>query len=328
MSMAIGWPVASRRGPAVPREATLRFTVQYPLAVPGYTSDFLDGEAMARFARAAEQAGFSALAFTDHPAPSDKWIKAGGHDSFHMTTALGYCAAVTSTIRLMPYALVLPFRNPFLVAKEIATLDTISGGRVILAAAVGYLRSEFLALGVEFDERNDLFDEAIETIRGTWAAPNYKADGRHFRALGQTPLPVPAQLGGVPIWIAGNSARARRRAVETGQGWAPLQLGAERAATIRTAALPTVADVAAAIGDVREQCERAGRDPATLEIQLEGPETKTLVDGGSLSAHADALRELGEIGVGWFVIDTPADSVDAAVDALQAYGEQVIAPLR
>src|SRR4051794_35272743 len=140
----------------------MRFTVQYPLTISGYSSDFLQAAAMVRFARAAEEAGFSAIAVTEHPAPSQKWIQAGGHDRLDVTTALGVCAAVTPRIALMPYAMVLPYRNPFVAAKAVATLDVLSGGRVVLAAACGYLRSEFLALGVEFEERNDLFDEAVE----------------------------------------------------------------------------------------------------------------------------------------------------------------------
>jgi probable F420-dependent oxidoreductase len=305
----------------------MKFTVQYPLAIANYSPDLVAPAGMRRFAQAAEQAGFTTLAFTDHPAPSEKWIQGGGHDAMHMTTALGFCAAVTSRIRLMPYALVLPFRNPFLIAKEVATLDVISGGRVTLAAAVGYLRSEFLALGIDFDERNALFDEALAAVRAIWTTRGYHHEGRHFTALAQTALPMPVQEGGIPVWIAGNARRARERAVETGQGWAALQLAPEKANTVRSVPLPTVADVKAAIAEVRMLCEKADRDPATLEIQLEGPDTKVMVDGGSLSEHADRMAALAEIGVGWYVLDTPAATVDQAVDAMLEYGETVIAPL-
>jgi probable F420-dependent oxidoreductase len=302
----------------------VKFTVQYPLAVPGYSAEFLRPDAMIRFAQAAEQAGFSALAVTDHPVPSDKWIRAGGHDSLDMPTALGFCAAVTTTIRLMPYALVLPYRNPFLTAKAIATLDVLSAGRVTLAVAVGYLRSEFLALGIDFEQRNELFDEAVQVMRGVWSERAYAFEGRDFTALGQTALPVPVQAGGVPIWIGGNSRRARERAAATGQGWAPLLIDAERAATVRTAPMPTVADFAEAVVEMRSLCVAAGRDPDEVEVQIEGPDSADLVHGRHLDAHRARLRELADAGAGWFVTDTPAGSVDEAVDALHRYGDQVI----
>ena len=80
-----------------------------------------------------------------------------------------------------------------------------------MAAAVGYLRSEFLALGVDFDERNDLFDESIEVMRGVWSEVAFGYAGRHFTSRAQTALPFPVQGEGIPIWIAGNSRRARER---------------------------------------------------------------------------------------------------------------------
>ncbi len=160
----------------------LKFTVQYPLAVQGYTPEFLGPQAMTRFARAAEEAGFDAIAVTDHPIPSEKWIRSGGHDGFDLTTALAFCAAVTDRIKLMTYAMVLPYRNPFLVAKAMSTLDHLSQGRAILTAGVGYLKSEFAAVGVNFEERHELFDEAIEVMRGAWTHRGYRYEAGTSRA--------------------------------------------------------------------------------------------------------------------------------------------------
>jgi probable F420-dependent oxidoreductase len=306
----------------------MKFTVQYPLTVQGYSADFLGPQAMSRFARAAEEAGFDAVAVTDHPAPSEKWIRSGGHDSFDATTALGFCAAVTSRIRLMPYAMVLPYRNPFLIAKAVSTLDRLSQGRTILAAGVGYLRSEFAALGTDFDERHDLFDEAIEVMRGAWTQRGYHYEGRHFTSVAQTALPLPFQKDGVPVWIAGNARRARERAAADGQGWAPLLIDQEKAASIRSAPIPTVAALARAIEELRELTVAAGRPRNTVEVQIEGPDSAVLVRGGSLDEHRDRLYEFEQAGVGWFVLDTPATTVDEAVDALYRYGDTVISRFR
>ena len=136
----------------------MKFTLQYPIAHAGYSPAFLAADGIRKVVVAAEAAGFSSIAFTEHPAPSENWMASGGHEILDPLTALALCAVVSSTIRLQTYLLVLPYRNPFLAAKQAATLDVISGGRVIMSVGTGYLRSEFLALGVEFEERNALFD--------------------------------------------------------------------------------------------------------------------------------------------------------------------------
>ena len=113
------------------------------------------------------------------------------------------------------------YHNPFLAAKAIASLDVLAGGRVILGVAAGYLRPEFGALGVDFDERNALLDEAIDLMRRVWTEDAVAAEGRHFRARAVTMRPRPDRPGGPPIWVGGNSTAAIRRAVARGQGWAP-----------------------------------------------------------------------------------------------------------
>ena len=105
-------------------------------------------------AAAAEAAGFHGFGFTDHPAPTERWLQAGGHDALDPFVAMGFAAARTTTVRLIPNVVVLPYRNPFVVAKSGATLDLLSEGRFTLAVGVGYLKREFAALGVEFDERS------------------------------------------------------------------------------------------------------------------------------------------------------------------------------
>jgi probable F420-dependent oxidoreductase len=307
----------------------VRFTVQYPIhpapthAARGYAEELLEPDSIRRFAAGAEALGFDAIAFTEHPAPSQKWIDAGGHDSFDPATALAFCAAVTTRLRLIPYALVLPYRNPFLTAKQVTSLDLLSGGRTVLAAAVGYLRSEFAALGVEFEERNELFDESVALLHRAWTERRITHTGRHFTALAQTQLPLPARP--IPIWVAGNSARARRRAAEFGAGWCPVQYGPEQAATTRTPPLQTVDELAAAIGDLRRRTESAGRDPDALEIQVESAASGVLLTDAPLTAHRDHLARLAEIGVTQFVVDTPTGSTAAALAGLERYAAEVLA---
>src|SRR5438309_299293 len=126
---------------------------------------FCTAHAIGELSAAAEAAGFDAVFVTDHPAPGDKWLEHGGHHTLDPFVALAFAAAATTTLRLHTNLLVLAYRNPFLSAKAVATLDHLSGGRVILGIGAGYLEPEFDALGVAFDGRNDLTEEAIVMVK-------------------------------------------------------------------------------------------------------------------------------------------------------------------
>ncbi|HEY1969130.1 MAG TPA: LLM class F420-dependent oxidoreductase [Pseudonocardia sp.] len=305
----------------------MRFTVQYPIAQGSYDPAFLDPEVMTRFAQTAERAGFSAIAFTEHPAPSQKWVDGGGHDALDPFAALGFCAAVTKRLLLMTHLLVLPYRNPLLAAKGAATVDVLSGGRLVLGAGSGYLRSEFAALGVDFAERGELFTEAIEAMRGIWSTEGFRFTGRHFTALGQTalprPVPRPQPDRHPPIWIGGNSVTARRRVASSAQGWTPLINDRTAAATTRTALIDSPARLAEAVSQLRELTEQAGRDPAAITVQVESPDSRAWADQPDLDQHRQHLGQLAAAGADWFVVDPPATDVEAGLDALLRYGEEI-----
>src|ERR1700689_1358835 len=146
----------------------MKFTITHPMHSHPYNPELVRGDGIAAVAAAAEAAGIHGFGFTDHPAPTQRWLEAGGHDAVDPFVAMGFAAARTSPLRLIPTVLVVPSGNPFVVAKSGATLDLLSGGRFTLAVGVGYLKREFIALGVDFDERAELFDEALDVIRAIW----------------------------------------------------------------------------------------------------------------------------------------------------------------
>ena len=147
-------------------------------------------------------------------------------------------------MRLETNLCIAAYRNPFLLAKTVATLDALSLGRVILGIGAGYLEGEFAALGVAFEERNELTDEAIVAMRAAWTGESLQRDGLHFAAGGNTMLPRPVQPDGPPIWIGGNSARAVHRAVDLADGWAPMPAPARAVQRLHTPALETLDDLA------------------------------------------------------------------------------------
>jgi probable F420-dependent oxidoreductase len=302
----------------------VRFTALHPLHHSTYSEEILDAGFIAAFGRTAESVGFDALALTEHPAPSARWRNAGGHDAFDVFTVLGFWAGLTSRVALMPYVLVPGFRSAVLGAKQIATLDRVSGGRLIVPVGTGYLRSEGTAVGLNFDARNEVLDEAVEVWRRVWSGEEVTIHERFTDAGGVLARPTPVQEPHPPIWIGGNSARARQRVADYGMGWTPILCGEQLARTTRTAPIPDLATLAGLVDDLRRRLEAAGRDPAEVTVQLQG-------GGGRLVEHdeetAPYLEWLGAVeaaGVTQLIVELPADSAARAIEGLQRYGADVI----
>ncbi len=301
----------------------MKFSVTYPLIAHPYNPELLTKRALVDFCTAAERAGFDGICFTDHPAPSHRWLQAGGHDALDPLVALSFCAAVTDRVRLIPNIFVLPYRNPFLVAKAVATLDSLSGGRFTLAVATGYLRDEYRALGVDFEQRHDLFDEALDVLRGVWSEDDYTYRGVDFEARGQTVNPKPDPIP--PIWIGGNSRRSRQRVARYGDGWTPFPAPRALATTAKTPPLETTEDLAAMLDELWRFVDEAGRDRATIDVAFG---STVGGDPGSdrfdADTHLGALDELSRLGVTWSGVGVPGDSVAHAVETLDRYGDLVI----
>ena len=278
----------------------MRFTITHPMHSHPYNPELVTGSGIATVAAAAEAAGFHGFGFTDHPAPSQRWLESGGHDALDPFVAMGFAAARTTTLRLIPNIVVLPYRNPFVVAKSGATLDMLSDGRFTLAVGVGYLKREFTALGCGFRRKG-------RAVRGGAGGDprhldrrRYLVRGRHFSAKGITAHPRPVSRPHPPIWIGGNTAAARQRVVTYGDGWCPFPAPAVLAQTARTAALDSVESLAEGIADLRRRCDAAGRDWSGIDI------TFTNIGGGSpgdddfnADAYLSGLEKLAAVGVTW-----------------------------
>ena len=307
----------------------MRFTITHPLISHPYHPDLVTGAGITSLARAAEAAGFDGYGFTDHPAPSQAWLDSGGHDALDPFVALTWVAAVTERLQLIPNIVVLPYRNPFVVAKAGASIDVLSGGRFTLATGAGYLEAEFDALGVDHGERNALFDEAIDVLKAVWTSDAVAVEGRHFRAVDVTAHPRPVSQPHPPIWIGGNSGAARRRVAERADGWNPFPAPAAMAKVVGTAAMQTPEDFVAGVADLHRRLEDAGRDPASVDIcfstRAGGNPAKDTFDA---DAHLEGIVALAELGVTWLQVGVPGDSPAHAIEVIEKYGAVVIAPHR
>ncbi|MEM9463912.1 MAG: LLM class F420-dependent oxidoreductase [Actinomycetota bacterium] len=240
----------------------MRFVYQYP-DTHGPDGSMLDAGDIGEMAATVETAGFDGFALTEHPAPSARWLAAGGHQTVDPFVALGYAAARTERIGLMTYLTVVPYRNPLLLAKAAATVDLLSGGRFVLGVGTGYLKGEFRALGRDFDTRNQAFDEALDVMALHWSGDPFDYEGSDFSARGVQARPAPGRS--IPIWIGGNSALTRRRVAARAQGWMPMLGSAELLATTRTPGVGGLDGLAGLIAEVKAD---AGGRADELEFVL------------------------------------------------------------
>ena len=227
--------------------------------------------------------------------------------------ALSHLAAVTERIGLGTEVLVLPQRQPVLVAKQVSTLDTLSGGRVRLGIGVGWQESEYDALEEDFHTRGRRMDEAIELMRAYWSDENVDYQGRFYTSTAMAMEPKPPQGHRLPIWIGGNSDRALRRVAEYGDGWLATAI--------------TDPDVAARCqAKIAAYAEQARRDPGEIGYQMMLDVPPRDEAGKRFYAELDRVRaraaEVRAMGFGWGALNATAifqagaRSVDAMVDVL------------
>lgn len=306
----------------------MRFSVQLPTEHGHAPDEFLTAAAIGEMAGAAEAAGFDAAFVTDHPIPEDGWLASGGHHTLDPFVALAIAGAATTRLRLQTHVLVLPYRNPFLAAKAAATVDVASGGRLILGVAAGYLEGEFAALGVDFDARNELSDEAIQVMKRVWTESGVKVSGRGFDAPGNTALPRPVQTPHPPIWVGGNSRRAIRRAVELADGWVPFPARGRMARVIRTGTIASVEDLAERLDYARDHAAKVGRttplDVGFIPFGLEAHDR----DGFDQSAMRSQVARLADLGVTWLMINVPCETRAEYLERVADLGERVVSALR
>ncbi|MGE0301001.1 MAG: LLM class F420-dependent oxidoreductase, partial [Pseudonocardia sp.] len=218
---------------------------------------------------------------------------------------MAHVAAHTTTLRLLTGVLVLPQRNPLLVAKQVATLDALSGGRIELGIGVGWLREEFEALGVPFEGRGARTDEYVGAIRALWAGDDASFEGRHVSFHGMSCNPKPQQAP-LPIVIGGHSMPAARRAGRLGDGFFP--------------ATGTAADLQPLFDEVRRSAVAAGRDPDAVSFMTGCPEALG-------EEPLRAIEALAAAGVSRIVVPAQAFTADPD-ELLGRFGERVIGALR
>ncbi len=238
-----------------------------------------DPEVARQTALLAESAGFESLWTGEHvvlpdpqappsPAPPD-------FPMLHPSTILAFLAGVTERVRLGTGIVLLPQRNPVVLAKELASLDVVSGGRLIFGLGVGYLEAEFRALGVPFTGRGGRADEYIDAMRALWTEEQPSFAGEHVSFAGVQAHPRPVQRPHPPFVVGGMSPSAYRRAVARGNGWYGFALDVD--------------GTASSLEGLRAAAEQVDRDPALGELEISVTP--------SFTPDAESIRRLEDLGV-------------------------------
>lgn len=309
----------------------MRFAIQHGIGDPGWSPAILEPAAVRRFAQTAEGTGWDAIAFTDHPAPSEAWVGNGGEGVADWAAALAFCAAVTDHIRLLTAVIVPAYRNPFLAAHQLATIDALSAGRLIVGLGTGYLFSEMQALGGDPSRRLALFDESIDIMLRAWTGAPVAVEAEGYRARGAIVHPPVVQRPHPPLWVHGNSRWGTERAVSIGQGWIGMLTGDDDVLvrTVRTAPIRDIDALARRLDGVRAACTAHGRDPEDLEIVVTGPWSYLDVRTGWSSEQAlDDVGRMVDLGVGWVLATCVGDDPEASVETVARFADDIIARTR
>lgn len=274
-------------------------------------------EELIAVAQAADRAGFFYVAVCDHVAIPNRLAGAMGTTWYDTVATLGLLAGVTATTRLLSHIAVLPLRHPLVSAKAFATLDHLSGGRLIIGVGAGHVPEEFAQLGVDFSRRGALLDEAIDALSAALSAefPVFSGPTWSFADAGQSPRPV--QTPRPPIWVGGSSPAAIRRAAVKGDGWLPQ--GTPRA------------KMPEQIGMLRSEREKAhGDQPIDIGVNCEFcyvGEPDWDVGAGVVTGSADRIAEslngYTAMGVNQLQVRFKARSAGELCDQISAFGTEV-----
>jgi probable F420-dependent oxidoreductase len=265
-----------------------------------------DPEVAASVARAAEDAGFESVWTAEHVVLPDPQVPPSPVPAdtpfLDPAVALAHVAAHTRTIRLATGIIILPQRNPVVLAKEMASVDVLSGGRLIFGIGAGYLQPEFEAIGAPFEDRGARTDEYIEAIRALWTQPAPRFEGRFVSFGGINAQPRPVQKPHPPIVIGGASPPALRRTVRQGNGWYGFALD-----------LDATASCVAGLREAQRRVERPA-ELGALEISVTP----------SVPVDPDTVRRFQDLGVERLVLLALAGDAEALIASLEKTAEALL----
>src|SRR5271168_976722 len=309
----------------------MRYGFYLPTRGPAATRD-----GILALAREGERLGLHSAMVADHivfPVESESAYPytvdrkhPGGGDALETFSIVGVVAGATEKLRLVTSVLVLPYRNPVLTAKMVASLDVLSGGRVTLGVGVGWLREEFEALGSpDFDKRGAVTDEWLNIFKQLWTQSPASFNGQFYKYNDIRAEPFPLQKPHPPIWVGGHSRAALRRTARHGDGWHPV-------GAIAASPLPPQ-EMRTHLTTLKQLTEAEGRDFSALTISYKAPLYDTGMpspDGsrrpfsGEPKDIADDISTFAAIGVHELIFDFRGRSIPESIERLERFATNII----
>jgi len=290
---------------------------------------------------AAERLGFGFISVNDHVivpraiasrypySESGDWAAAAAGECLEQLSTLSFLAGRTERVRLLTSVMVVPQRQPVLAAKMLATIDVLSGGRLIVGCGVGWLKTEFEALGAPpFAERGRATDEFLNAFKVLWTDEAPKMQGRHVNFDNVMFAPKPVAKPHPPIWIGGESPQALGRVVRLGEGWYPASNNPQHR-------LDTAERLAKGVSELARVAESAGRDPKSIDVgflvlwpvdwtdQKMADGTRRLLTGRPEDMAAD-VASLARAGVRHLCLSFQTPSLAQTLERMQRFAEDVI----
>ncbi len=278
-----------------------------------------DVQAIVRLATRAEALGFDSVWASDHVFNvSYVYERIGNRPYYDPMTLLSYVAATTERIGLGTSVLVLPYHQPMRLAKAAATLDVMSGGRLLLGVGVGVVEQELNAMGSPFSERGAITDETIAIMKALWTQETPSYEGRFYTFSGMAFSPKPLQKPHIPLLIGGVTRAAMRRAARVGNGWHPTAMPPE--------------DLRLAMGYLAEQAQAAGRAvsdiPVSISMPMQGGRAGRYALGTEPSEMVQKLRAFAHLGVERIVISPYSGDPQEMTQALEMVAREVLPALQ
>lgn len=279
----------------------MRFALVLPML-----RHIISPKALPSFALRAEELGFDSVWTADHIAVPKQSSETYG-DVVEQLVTLTYLAAKTTTLKVGTSVLVLPQRNPLLVAKQAAALDIMSGGRLTLGVGAGWVEGEFEILGADFHHRGAILDEEIKLMRAVWTDPVVNFSGKYFTVSDAVSFPKPERA--IPIWVGGNSDAAVRRAARLGDAWHPISVPPSR------------------IREGVEMMAESGRKVPVAHRSMVKITEGAQVDQGLSGTPSQIVKQLGdyrEAGVDLYMLQSGAESSDAILGDISAFAGEFL----
>jgi probable F420-dependent oxidoreductase len=279
-------------------------------------------------AERADRLGFHSVWVADHITIPREYGPAMGSTLYETHTTLSVVAGRTTRVKLGCSVMPTPYRHPLLQAKSLATLDQLSGGRVIYGGAAGYMHDEFHALGLDFRQRAAMTDEYLQVLKLAWTEPFINFHGEFVDCSEMTSDPKPVQTPHPPIWLGGDSDGAFRRIARFADGWHGLPGGSPGARREE----PTIAHFARRVQRLHQIAEAEGRDPATITLSIKASCHIGADDPrpfhGSADKIVDSVKQLEGLGLALVVLAPNLLPEPTSLDIVDQIASDVMARLQ